>query len=463
MLNRLIGGRPQRTLEGRWPLLAPLAALLILASPSSVSAGNTDGVLLGDDASLMGGAVTAVVNDGSALWYNPAGLMAVNRNSVDFSLTAYSLRLYRIPEAVIGGGESANADANEVTVIPSAISYVRTTKSGLRLAFGVFTTAQEDYSQRSDLSFAEGTTGEESDWLITLANRLTLYHGVVGIGWSANPRLHFGVTADLSYVSFIQSGQIGGGLSAGGLVGQALFAATESNRTSISGLGVRLGAGLLWKPTDELSIGAAFQTASYVVFSTVSQQSVASFAVAPPDTPGTILFEVSDANASGAGFDQFEPYRWRLGIAYQFSRVLLSVDADVQLDQRVENDGWNASYNGRVGLLISISDAVALGLGGFTDRSTLGEAPTEFGESVLDFYGFTAGVKLSKTRLFAETEDADSITFETTIAFRAAFGSGEFSGFEVLDDLADDEILTPILTNTRITELSIYLGAGIRF
>ncbi len=438
-------------------------SLLFVATPGRAAAGNTDGILLGDDASLMGGAVTAIVNDGSALWYNPAGLKHVSRNSVDFSLTAYSLRLYRIPEAVIGGGQAANADANEVTVIPSALTYVRTTDGGLRIGFGVFTSALADYSQVSDLSFRERTTGLESPWLIALANRISVYHGILGMAWSANSRLHFGASGDLSYIAATQSSQIGGGLTADQASGEALFAITESTRTSLTGVGFRVGFGVLWEPIEAISIGAAFQTASYVVFSSFSQQSVDSVSAAPPGAPGTIAFETSNLNESDLGFDQFEPYRWRLGLAYHFGIGTLSFDADVQLDQRLNTDTWNASYNARVGLLLNLTEAVDLGLGAFTDRATLDEQPTGFGDSLLDFYGFTAGVRLRKTLMFVESESSDSITFETTIAFRFAFGTGGFSGFNVLDNIVDLEILTPIVTNIKITELSIYLGSGLRF
>ena len=54
---------------------------LILASASLVTsvavgahAGNDDGVLLGEQAMITGGAVTAIVSDGASAWYNPAGL-----------------------------------------------------------------------------------------------------------------------------------------------------------------------------------------------------------------------------------------------------------------------------------------------------------------------------------------------------------------------------------------------------
>ncbi|MBM4363715.1 MAG: hypothetical protein FJ104_13625, partial [Deltaproteobacteria bacterium] len=57
-----------------WPRVRLSAGLVAFALAGVAHAGNDEGFLLGNQAALAGGAVTSSVHEGSAVWYNPAGL-----------------------------------------------------------------------------------------------------------------------------------------------------------------------------------------------------------------------------------------------------------------------------------------------------------------------------------------------------------------------------------------------------
>ena len=57
----------------------------VLCGAARGEQGNNEGILVGGHAALTGGAVTATIADGSAAWYNPAGLAKMARQSFDLN------------------------------------------------------------------------------------------------------------------------------------------------------------------------------------------------------------------------------------------------------------------------------------------------------------------------------------------------------------------------------------------
>ena len=110
------------------------AALLIASSawPELALAGNDDELFVGSQAAMTGGAVSAMVSDASATWYNPAGLGAVPLDQIDVSGTFYSLRAYSAKGFLTSrSGHVDHGSVVEFVSVPSQVAYVR------RLAPGV--------------------------------------------------------------------------------------------------------------------------------------------------------------------------------------------------------------------------------------------------------------------------------------------------------------------------------------
>src|SRR5690606_13325082 len=97
------------------------------------------GVLLGNEAAMSGGAVRAVVRDGSATWYNPAGLAAVDRDAVDVNGSAIQVRASEEPGLISSTtGETNDGGYLEVVSIPAAATLARRVEPGVTLAVGIF-------------------------------------------------------------------------------------------------------------------------------------------------------------------------------------------------------------------------------------------------------------------------------------------------------------------------------------
>lgn len=109
------------------PLLSACAlALLSLGAPLSAYGDDTHyhDYALGGRAVGLGGAFGAIASDPSGLFYNPAGIVNVNRNSVQISTNLYGLE---ISESFLSAFErigDLNTVATELNVIPTTASFV---------------------------------------------------------------------------------------------------------------------------------------------------------------------------------------------------------------------------------------------------------------------------------------------------------------------------------------------------
>src|SRR6187200_740126 len=102
------------------------SAALVTSVAVGAHAGNDDGVLLGQQAMLTGGAVTAIVSDGASAWYNPAGLGLAQRNQLDVTGSVYGVNIYKVEAAfVLPDGTNADASMTDWVLVPSVLSFVR--------------------------------------------------------------------------------------------------------------------------------------------------------------------------------------------------------------------------------------------------------------------------------------------------------------------------------------------------
>jgi hypothetical protein len=82
--------------------------------------------------------------------------------------------------------------------------------------------------------------------------------------------------------------------------------------------------------------------------------------------------------------------------------------------------------NARVGGIFRLTERVKLGAGFFTDLSPQ-RTPDDFGESQIDFYGFTLGIDFAN-RSAPPTRDQDGFYLAFAVALRYSHGSGQLAG-----------------------------------
>jgi len=178
--------------------------VLFAAVPGRARAGNDDGLLLGNAAILSGGALTASVSDGSATWYNPAGLALVTRDSVDVSASAYQLQFGSTPVLLSSAtGASTPGDYTDFVVVPSALTMARRLASNLVLGIGIFVPVMRAHDEQ--LALTENIPDGTADWSLVLRDNRQLYAVHLSLGVALTPTLRVGVGVFGNYDQDISS------------------------------------------------------------------------------------------------------------------------------------------------------------------------------------------------------------------------------------------------------------------
>lgn len=437
-----------------------LGALVAAAAVSQwgigvVNAGNDDAVLFGNQAIMSGGALTATVDDGSATWFNVAGLASVARDSVDVSGSLYQLRIGQTGGLLrSAAGQTTDANFVDFAVVPNALTTVRRLERNVVFGLGVFAPALSSHSDR--LRLEENSGGGTSDWRLSLQDDVQSYLGSLALGFRIAPNLRFGAAIYGRY------DRAGGYLEfLGAAEDEAMtttFGIALANHFDTQRVSLALGAGIQWEPVPGLSIGVALQT-PYVSLGSLAAELDASL-IADPDA---IVFEPdSAADASlRPEISLGAPARLRIGFALRGRRFVVALDADVQhaLNNGVGVDrGWIAGA--RIGIRGKLDESISLGGGLFSDLSAARGA-YEFGRTRAHYLGGSFGLELRSRHGLGVGESAGSIVFVQTFGVRYAYGLGRIGGLRF--DLANDEAIESIAVRTSIHEVGLHVGSGVYF
>lgn len=456
--------------QGAWSL----ALLLVSAhvAPARVLAGNDDGILLGNDAALMGGAVVSTVNDGSALWYNPAGLALASENSVDVGASAFALRRYNMPGLISAdGGRGGDASFTEIVSIPSALTYVRRFSPRTVGGLALFASELSDYSLRTSLSVPIGAVTDAGTFFtidgnikLLLTQEAARYHLAGGLATSL-PR-GFSVGFSLFGDYYDESG-LTQASSTYTVMGQPVTSRIDSAYAQTKVLGFHLRAGVVYQPSPLLKLGLSVQTPGVYFYQSGRITSVVSNT--EPGADGNLLLETesSDVSASEVHLGLYSPVRLRFGGAYSIAGGTVTLEGDVQSKLSDSEIGIEREFvwNLRAGARYPVGKTLHVGAGFFTDRGS--QRKDQWGAGAIDFYGATLGGQYDSVRWLASDEKAadgtpkrSGLTFSSTVALRYAYGSGKLPGQSLQ---APDYTAVTQATDLTVHELTVHLGSGVYF
>ena len=448
-----------------WALPWVLGAVVVGWSVG-VEAQNQDPFFLSNEAALTAGAVTAVSDDSGAPWYNPAGLVTIERSSININSSAFVLRFrkadnvlrLRLPD---GGEDRATLRSLEVSSVPSSLVVSRRYGDDFSVALGVFVPQQDGIDVSADLNNASSFDGAQFDFgqRLTWTQEHTRYH----VGPSAAWRLAPGLRVGGSFFAVYERIKLKEEFLSGSIAQDDRSFVFERFRSELTDLGTQLVLGVQWEMVPSLTLGVTLRSPVVVLSRTGEAESLVSDnRVAPMGPPALdLVFEQQNLDATGPMFSH--PGRVHAGLSWDFGRGHVAIEGDVtgsvnSPELYAVND---TVFNVRMGANYYTSPHTELGFGLFTDYSGR-PRPTTFREVRVDYYGATAGVAMSTARLLADPEPSDDLIFTTTIGLRYSLGLGEVAGlvFEPFDRLDDTETA---LVDVVFHEIGVHVGSAIYF
>ena len=291
-----------------------MVCLLCICHISLADEFHYNNILIGDRASGMGGAYTAISDDASGMFYNPAGIIYVTDRNFSASVNAYTAQT-KTYDNVIGGQpfvrKSSALLANYFGIVKPIGNY----------KFG-FSYAVPD-SVGEDLNLTvHNTPSFPQDFTINLSNRDNTYNWGPSLAMAINSDLALGVTL------YVHQREV--------LIIQNQFLARNdptyqwsNSYFTLKESGLKPIVGIVWSPVEKLSLGATLS--STLLFSSSS-----SFQYTCVDTLDTancsVISPIKNIPFQTLAFSSSEtprkyPIRVAVGAAYfANSNLLLSSD-----------------------------------------------------------------------------------------------------------------------------------------
>jgi hypothetical protein len=457
------------------------AALLAVAD---ARAGNLDSFPLGNEAAMTGGAVVASTHDVAATWYNPAGLAAITRDSVDGSGSAIAYRNATFPSAirvrVPGSGVDGDGKNVSIMTVPASLAVAKLISPRLAGGVGIFTPRQDEVNASTSPEL-HGTTSPggvpyayKTSYGVVQSAATYYAGGALGYRLSDSLRIGGGIFAVYerigSFFDFGSSLDVGGNTSTGVL----------ERKGTIEVFGARATAGVQWVPGDDWEVGLVVRS-PVLAFAGTQRITGIDQATVPGQAPSLVL---SDRDLTPRNVEVAEPVRVHAGFARHFPKGWIGMSVDYQFSQDNSDgtplftDVWNAQVGGRGWLFPWLS----LGAGLFTDRSNIPlqskrgadiDQIDHIGSARINYYGGMIGAEYRRRYDASKSVLADPLApsktraggleFSTTIGLRYARGRGTVQGarIEPLTSAPNDYV--PIPTDVTVHEVNLHIGSAVYF
>jgi len=407
---------------------------LLAATAAAGDTANFRPYLVGGRAAGMGGAYTALADDGAGPWYNPAGIGFVERSQISLSGSVYGLVSGSYADAL---GDGRTFRYRTLDTFPSSTT-------------GVWRLADAAPGEAQALSIGvylpDGFSADDRDRLGSPQNAFFFTSKQQTLWFNATWARRFGsLSVGVALYGLVRTALDASDLTVVDPADASLFV-TITQRVDSTSYGAVAAAGVRWDLVPGLHLGLA---ATSPALGTGSRRVYGRVAVGPNVTgPGApALF--SEINEDGLHAAPTEPARLQGGVAWSSGALTLAADAVWRLPRTVVDDAGRSAegltrtvkqlgtLDASVGVEVVVASRLPLRAGLFTDRSASPGRAGVVNSGRIDRYGCSASAGLL-------TEHT-----ATSVGLNLSQGRGR--------DVVPDNLDFSRLKTTRATQRLLYL------
>jgi long-chain fatty acid transport protein len=420
----------------------PMLLMAVILLPSLVWADDFHYVnmLIGNRASGMGGAYTALSDDPAGCFYNPAGIAFVPHSSLSASVNAFAKSTKTYENALTNtDGRRLDWRKTSSSLLPNFFGLVRDVGGGkLGLSYAV----TDSLDRRQKQTFHDIRSHDPANPIDTYAINLNNRDETYLFGPSYAHRLTEALSLGVTLYAYYRDKEIINNQLLTFSQGQHYWSNYYETQQD---WGVRPMLGLVWEPWEKVALGASVSRV-YILSSDKTHQTTLRDTVSTGTTEvGGQEIDFSDTDAiffnSGSSHDTDDfPYRTALGVAYFVSpRLLFTVDGVYHNAVDEKEAVWNFA----LGTEYYPWESVALRGGLFSDHANTAELSADKVNQMehLDIYGASLSVSL--------------FHHQSSVTLGTVYSRGEGEAQAVADSTVRQDV--------TIENLNFYLSASYRF
>ena len=392
--------------------------LLVISFPSRADFFNARNVLVGERATLLGGAFTAIADDATAGYYNPAGLVQAPGFTVAAAADVYALYILSRTEQVNDAGDRLSLPFTRTVILPSAFALSYRVHPRITVALHIFSPDRFRLSAINSIDAPVVARAIGSDQVFAGLSRSarfdqqsTLYG--LSAALAINDTVSFGVSLHyhLAQTSQALASTYFTHPSEDGTVPSQQATLLADNEVTSGGLIPQVG--MLLRLPKGLRVGVNWQCETLMLHSQNSWQ------VSLSTTGQGQGFEAGITRG-----DTRYPHRFSLGLGWKSDAVTVSLDliAYAPLDYDAPHEVFRteladnrhrevAHFDASIGVEVTLSEMFVLRGGLFSNTSS---ASPQFTEERIDLFGGVFGVGVRKDGL------------ETGFGLSGQFGRSQF-------------------------------------